>query len=593
MSNDPSTGQVVFTNKAHCRDCYRCLRVCPVKAIRMKNGQAYVVPERCISCGTCIRECPQGAKQFRNDVERAARIVASGDVVAASIAPSFAAVFSEAEQKRLASALRKLGFSYVGETAIGAYHVARETARICNSQPDRSHVCTACPALVSYVEQYEPNYVDMLTPVVSPMIAHARHIKEKLGSDAKVIFLGPCVAKKAEADRPDYQGIVDCVLTFSELSEWLEREGINLMLCEESHFNEEPEGDARFFPLSGGSMRTASLDTDLLAADVVSVSGIDDIREALATCGPDNPPQLIEPLFCEQGCINGPAISAKNSLFRRRHEVIDYAIENPGSKTLSALSPETESASLGTQFQPSPYHEDLVTEEQIREVLEKTGKSAIENQLNCGACGYASCREKAAAVVRGMAELEMCIPFMRRLAEQRTDKIIETSPNGIVILDEHLTIIHMNPTFRKFFMCSEAVLGRPISYLMDPDPFEKLASSDAGIITTVISHDRYNLRCHEIIYALPEEKQFVGIFVDITKSHVDKEKLDKLRSQTVTQARELLEHQINMAQTIAKFLGESTGQSEALLDKLIQLAGDESSDGKDTNEWLKDIYTSK
>lgn len=589
MSNDPKSGQVVYTNKAHCRDCYRCLRVCPVKAIRMVNGQAYVVPERCISCGTCIRECPQGAKQFRNDIERASRILATNDTVAASIAPSFVAIFTEPEQKRLASALRKLGFSYVGETAIGAYHVAHETARICNANPNQSHVCTACPAVVSYVELYDPAKLDVLVPIVSPMVAHARHIKSRLGESAKVIFIGPCVAKKAEADRPENAGLVDCVLTFSELVDWFERENINLSMCEESGFSEEPEGEARFFPLTGGSMRTASLDTDLLAADMVSVTGPEDVREALASCGPDFPPQVIEPLFCEQGCVNGPAISAQSSLFRRRRDVIDYAGANPGA------DPAVDESHLDliTHFQTKRIPENEVTEEQIREVLEKTGKSAVENQLNCGACGYSSCREKAAAVVKGMAELEMCIPYMRWLSEQRTDKIIETSPNGIVILDEHLNIIHMNPAFRKFFMCSEAVLGRPISYLMDPDSFEKLASGKTGMITTVVRHDRYSLVCHEILYALPDENQFVGIFVDITHSRINKEKLDQLREQTVSQARELLHHQINMAQTIAKFLGESTGQGEALLEKLMLIAGDESTDGKDDKEWLKDMYTSK
>jgi PAS domain S-box-containing protein len=196
-----------------------------------------------------------------------------------------------------------------------------------------------------------------------------------------------------------------------------------------------------------------------------------------------------------------------------------------------------------------------------------------------------------------MAELEMCIPHMKRLAEQRTDRIIETSPNGIVMLDERLNIISMNPAFRSFFMCTEAICGRPISYLMDPDPFEKLASGEAELVNTVVTHSRYNLVCHEILYALPEEKQYAGIFVNITKTRSDEEKLDKLRAQTVMQARELLEHQIRMAQTIAKFLGESTAQSEGLLEKLMLIAGDDAADseknGKLGMEWIKDIYTSK
>lgn len=586
--------QVVFTNKAHCRDCYRCLRVCPVKAIRMENGQAYVVPELCISCGTCIRECPQGAKQFRNDVERAVRLVASGGVVAASVAPSFAAVFSEWERKRLASALRRLGFGYVGETAIGAYHVATETARMVSARKSRHHICTACPAVVSYVERYEPEKVDLLTPVVSPMLAHARHIRARLGDDAKVVFIGPCVAKKAEAERPENTGLVDCVLTFVELMEWLEREGVNLSACEESRFDEEPEGDARFFPLVGGSIRTASMRTDVLAEDVVSASGFEEVREALAGLEPGAQPVVLEPLFCAQGCVNGPAVPCEGNVYRRRHDVLSYASANKG-----AAPGDVRGESLVTAFKPAKPVEEDVPEEQIREVLERTGKAAPENQLNCGACGYPSCREKAVAVIRGMAELEMCIPYMKRLAEQRTDRIIETSPNGIVILDEHLNIVHMNPAFRSFFMCSEALLGRPVSYLMDPDPFERLVSGREDMITTVASHPSYNLVCHQILYALREEKQYVGILVNTTRDRDQKQKLDQLRSQTVAQAQELLDHQIRMAQSMAKFLGESTAQSEGLLEKLMLLAADESDedDGagkkKRGKDWLWDTYTSK
>jgi iron only hydrogenase large subunit-like protein/uncharacterized Fe-S cluster-containing protein len=557
----------------------------------MQNGQAYVEAERCISCGTCIRECPQGAKTFRNDVENAVRILASGGSVAASVAPSFAAAFKPSEQKRLASALRQLGFSYVGETAIGAYHTAKETARIAAASPERSHVCTACPAVVRYVELYEPDKIDLLTPVVSPMLAHAKHIKEKLGEDTKVIFMGPCVAKKAEADRPENLGLVDCVLTFSELGEWFERAGINLSACEESGFDEEPEGDARYFPLVGGSMRTASLTTDCLAEDTVSVSGIDEIREVLADSQEN--PMVVEPLFCPQGCVNGPAIHSETNPYARRTKVLEYAASHKGAK------PEEVPArvNLRAQFKASPLDQDEhISEEQIREVLEKTGKASPENQLNCGACGYASCRDKAIAVIRGMAELEMCIPHMKRLAEQRTDRIIETSPNGIVILDEHLNIMSMNPAFRNFFMCSEAVCGRPISYLMDPDPFEKLASGDEQLIETVVTHPNYNLVCHEILYPLPDENQYVGIFVNITRMQADKKKLDHLRGQTVIQARELLEHQISMAQTIAKFLGESSAQSEGLLDKLMLMAGDEAEtepEGRYGAQWIKDTYTSK
>lgn len=590
MSNESRTGQVVYTNKAHCRDCYRCLRVCPVKAIRMENGQAYVVPERCISCGTCIRECPQGAKQYRNDLELAMRLLESGKPVAASIAPSFVAVFSESEQKRLASGLRKLGFAYVGETAIGAHHVAVETAKFCQSDASDSYVCTACPAIVSYVELYQPDILPALVPVVSPMLAHAKHIKRRLPKGSKVIFIGPCVAKKAEADRAQNAGIVDCVLTFSELLDWFARENVNLAMCEESNFDEEPGEYARLFPLVGGSIRTGGLCTDTLAADIISASGFNEVIGALADVS-ESTGTIVEPLFCQMGCINGPAMPAETGIYTRRREVLDYAASHVGTGHDNQTS--VTHTDLIAKYAPAPLDTDEhITEEQIRAVLDHTGKASDENQLNCGACGYPTCRDKAVAVIRGMAELDMCLPYVKRLAEQRTDRIIETSPNGIVILDEHLNIIHMNPAFRSFFMCSEAVLGRPISYLMDPDPFEKLAAGKADKIETMVRHDRYNLVCHEIVYKLEEENQYVGILVNITKSRINKEKLDSLRSQTVLQAKELLDHQVNMAQTLAKFLGESTAQSESLLDRLMLLADDQSGDN-DGNDSIWDIYTSK
>ncbi|MHB8997727.1 MAG: [Fe-Fe] hydrogenase large subunit C-terminal domain-containing protein [Armatimonadota bacterium] len=580
--------QVVYTNKARCRDCYRCVRVCPVKAISMHKGQAFVEPERCLACGTCIRECPQGAKQFRSDIECAVRLLSSGQPVAVSLAPSFAATYSDWERKRLPSALRKLGFSYVAETAIGAFQVSERTAEYVREHPEDAHICTACPAVVSFVEKYEAELVSALTPIVSPMIAHAKHIKATLGENTRVVFIGPCVAKKAEADREEFAGLVDCVLTFRELAEWMERDEISLNACEESTFDEQPEGDARFFPVLGGSMRTSHLNTDLLAADVVSVSGIDDVREALESLKDNLRPVIIEPLFCLQGCINGPAISCDCNVYDRRQDLLRYAQEHPGLESGAA-----EARPLHTDFAATCLDEDVpVREDEIKRILALTGKVTAEDELNCGACGYNSCRDKAVAVIRGMAEPEMCIPYMKRLAEQRSDRIIETSPNGIVILDEKLNIISMNPTFRKFFMCSEAVLGKPISYLMDPDPFERLVSGAEEKVEMTARHDRYKLVTHQIMYALREEHQYAGIFVNITSTHDSQTKLTELRTQTLEQARELLEHQISMAQKMAQFLGESTAQGEQLVENLMEMTGqDEEKDGGEGSDWLWDTYT--
>lgn len=580
---------VVFTNKAQCRDCYRCLRQCPVKAIRMVDGQASVDPERCIACGTCIKECPQGAKQYRNDLEKAIRLLKEPLPTAVSLAPSFVAFFSEWERRRLPSALRKLGFSYIAETAVGAYPVAVESLR--RQKKGTSSICTACPAAVSFVEKYMPELTENLLPVASPMLAHAAIIRKKLGEGTRVVFIGPCIAKKNEADKSQGMQKVDCALTFKELNEWFERENIKLDRLEDSPFDDQPAGQARFFPLPGGLTRTADVGSDSLVADIVAVSGFAEFKKILETIAGTREKMFVEPLFCSQGCVNGPGAPENCNLFKNRREVIDYAAANPGRQSTESEN----SAQVSARYQPEPIPENAmeISEEAIQKVLAATGKTSPSDELNCGACGYNSCRDKAIAVIKGFAETDMCIPYMRRLAEQRTDRIIETSPNGIVMLDDKLTIISMNPAFRKMFLCSEAVLGKHISYLVDPEPFEKVLTGSENLIEQTVKHPRYNLIAHQIIYQLEIENQLVGIFVNITGTRQSIEELARLRSRTIQQAREMLEHQVKMAQQMAKYLGESTAQGESIIENLLKLteSEDEGETRRKGREW--DIFTSK
>ncbi len=577
--NDAGAGgiqQIVFTLTARCRDCYRCLRGCPVKAIRMEKGQAYVDSTRCIACGTCIRECPQQAKSFRHDLDVAQRLIEEGYFVAASIAPSFAAVFNGWQRNRLASALRALGFRYVGQTSHGAYQISAHAKRFVKDG-EKTYIGTACPALVNYIEKYQPELTDNLLPLFSPMAAHARMLKEKLGWESKVVFIGPCVAKKSELFRPDVARVVDCVLTFRELSIWLEQKSIDLSKCEESNFDEKPVQWAQLYPLPGGMIKTAGLEDDGLNMKLLKVDGIENVKELLRDVPEGTAYTLIEPLFCSQGCINGPGIATDKNIFERRKDIIDY---EQSVHELNYDLPVEKEDFFRASYKPAIKAEREVTEEEIQQVLEKTGKADPQQQLNCGACGYDSCREKAVAVVLGMAEPEMCIPYMRRLAERRTDMIFETTLNGIVILDEDLTILGVNPAFKKFFLCSEAVLGRHISYLMDPAPFEKLIAGVTDYLDITVTHDHYNLQCREVLYILKEERQIVGIFMNITSQQEHEKKLNEMRSQTVKQANELLEHQLKMAQTVARFIGESTAKGEELVRELLALSKEDGTHAK-------------
>ena len=566
--------QVVHTLTARCRDCHRCIRVCPVKAISIADGQAAVDEKRCIACGACIRECPQGAKTYRRDTDAVQSLIDSGARVAVSLAPSFAAAFGGWQRGRLVSALRRLGFCDISETAIGAGYSALQSAR--EMAGEHNHcICSACPAVVNFVEKYQPELAEKLVRAASPMLAHARHIKARLGADVAVVFIGPCVAKKTEAMRPDVAADVSAVLTFEELQEWLERKKIELASCEESDFDDFPVTSSRLFPLSGGLLKTAALDSELTSAHYAAVTGPASVREALSAIA-DGSSLRLEPLFCPEGCINGPGLKSELNLFARRALITDYNTalpQKPGGKPLDI--------NLSAHYAPSSdISRRQFTPEQIQAEMERTGKGDKEQQLNCGACGYNSCREKAIAVLENMAVPEMCIPLMRRRAEQRTDKIISFSPNGIVLLNAGLEIVSMNQAFSQMFSCTDELIGKRISQLMDAEPFEKVASGYLEQFSAVVRHSRYGLLCRQIIYALPEENQVVGLFMGMDAGE-DRRRIAQLRSQTVTQAQELLDHQISMAQELAKYLGESTARGEELVRKLITLSQADDKENRD------------
>ncbi len=412
---------LVTTIGERCRRCFTCVRECPAKAIRIRGGQAEVIAERCIGCGNCVRVCSQGAKQVRDSVTRVRSLLASGRPVIACLAPSFPAEFSHVDyqsltgldHRRLVGMVRRLGFGRVMEVAVGADLVARRYRELLEANAGRRYIATTCPAIVLYVEKYHPELVPLLAPVVSPMIAAARAAHAVYGADAAVVFIGPCIAKKDEAAAERYSRDVEAALTFVELRGLLEEAGITAESTEPAEFDPPRAGRGVLFGVKRGILQAAGIDEDLVTGTVVAADGGAEFPYALREFEDGHLDlRLLEVLSCKGGCIMGAGTSVRAPQFTRRAAVTRYARERLGGSPGDEVELERLAATvdLAAWFYPDDQTMPIPSQDQIRATLERLGKELAADELNCGACGYDTCREHAIAIIDGLAESEMCLP---------------------------------------------------------------------------------------------------------------------------------------------------------------------------------------
>ena len=583
---------VVSTIEASCRDCYKCVRYCPVKAIRVSNGHAEVIGDRCLEDGRCVGICPQQAKKVESDAGLVMEFLKSGIKTAAGIAPSFAAGFGLKDPRQLVTALRKAGFTYVEETAEGAEWVAKEHLRMVK-EATGPVITSCCPVIVNMVEIYYPHLLPYLAPVVSPMTAHGRMMKKRYGEETKVVFIGPCIAKKGERRRKENQGSVDAVLTFSELQQILAAVGLDPGQLEPGRFDREEAKSAHAFAVPGGLARSAALSTDLLAEDVITVDGLEECFTFLEKfAGIKESFRLIELLACRGGCVMGPGMKTNLPAYARRNKVLTYAgnrrhgVAGGQGKTLPAL-PEAEEpvpVNLSREYTAravgNPEGGEEPAEEEIRRILARTGKFKPADELNCGACGYNSCREKAIAVAKGMAEIDMCIPYMRARAESRADLICRAAPNAILVVDSNLKILELNPAAEKMFYCrNEEVKGKDLAGILDPKAFAEVLRTKK-MVTGEAFYPAYGLTVWQAILYVDAEDVLIGILIDITEEKQQRERLDMVTRETLEKAREVIDKQMRVAQEIAGLLGETTAETKVLLTKLIKLILNEEGEQK-------------
>ena len=549
--------------KSNCVNCYKCIRHCPVKSIKFSSDQAQIVSDECILCGQCFVVCPQNAKEIRNDIDKASALI-RGSRVIASVAPSFVANYPGATIKTLEKALRKLGFESVEETAIGASLVKTQYEELVRQNRQEIIISSCCHSVNLLIEKYHPEALPYLAAVVSPMQAHCRKIKKE-NPDVKTVFIGPCISKKAEAE--EYPGDVDCVLTFEELSLWLQREDITVEAGED-HLN---ESKARLFPTSGGILRSMlcdSKDYTYLTVDGIDncIAALNDIKEGrLKKC-------FIEMSICAGSCIGGPAMERNHRLPVRDYIAVDrYA----GKEDFQVSMPEERELIKDHKF--IGLHRQMPGQSDIEEILHKMGKHTPDQELNCGACGYNTCRDKAVAVYLGKANISMCLPFLKDKAESFSDTIINNTPNGIIVLNEALEVQQINSAARKIMNIRNAsdVLGDQVIRILDPKVFLDVMQTGRSIHDEKVYLAEYQKYVEQSVIYDKSYRIVMCIMRDVTEEEHERIQKEKISQHTIEVTYRVIEKQMRVVQEIASLLGETTAETKIALTNLKDSLNDE------------------
>ena len=550
--------------KSNCKNCYKCIRHCPVKAIRFSGNQAHIIGNECILCGHCFVVCPQNAKEIVDETEKVRVFLQSGDPVIVSLAPSFIANYDGIGIDSMRAALKKLGFYDVEETAIGATIVKNEYERMLREEERDIIITSCCHSVNLLIQKYFPAELEYLADVVSPMQAHCADIKKRV-PNAKTVFIGPCVAKKDEAEY--YSGIVDAVLTFEELTKWLGNEHIEL----EPQIEDEDQSRARFFPTTGGVLKTMAQDVSgytYMALDGVEncISALKDIESGkIHKC-------FIEMSACAGSCIGGPVMEKYH-----RSPVKDYmAVANfAGTRDFDVAQPKA--IELKKHFTYIEHKLAQPSETEIANVLRQMGKFKPADELNCGSCGYNSCREKAIAIWQGKAESSMCLPFLKDKAESFSDTIVKNTPNGLIVLNENLEVQQINTAARKIMNIRSAsdVLGEPVIRILDPAVFIQVRSNGKIVRDRRVYLAEYKKYVEQTVVYDKDSHLLVGIMRDVTDEEAEREKKESISRQTIEVADKVVDKQMRIVQEIASLLGETAAETKIALTKLKESITDE------------------
>ncbi len=562
----------IYTVDAQCQDCYKCVRQCPVKAIKIKDGKAEVLSELCIACGHCVEVCPVQAKKVRQDFGRVKNLMREKTKVIVSLAPSFRREFTIEEQRSLNNALMKLGFFGVSETALGAEQLTRKLSDELRTDQIKGKllISTACPSATDYICKYLPEFAPYLSTSLSPAQIHAKLLKNYYGTDCAVVFIGPCAAKKNEADqRPD---LIDIALTFSEVRQWLNDEEIDIKKCTKDHpFLLANAGYAALYPIEAGMIRT--IKSRNINVNYIAISGVEEIKKslenfnfAMTESSPRN--TFIEILSCKGSCIHGPCMSKYKAPVEAEIEILDrIRIKNNdyANSPLEALS----RGDLEREIEFDRITNQEISEEEILKTLKQIGKESAKDEINCGGCGYHQCRTFAKAIIRGKAEPAMCLSFLKKQAQQKANAIMHHIPAGLVLFDKSMRIIESNSKFADIFKdelkeiieVNPSLQHMPIHKILPIEETIRQVLNNHGVISSTI---HYQKRIYDIIiFSVTPGLVAGGFFQDVTNTEMKHEEISTL-------AQEVIHKNLQSVQEIACKLGENMAETEILLRTLVR-----------------------
>lgn len=562
----------IYTETNDCKDCYKCIRECPTKAIKVSDNRASVVDSLCIYCGHCVAICPTGAKKVRDGISRAKQLLKDKKEVYVSLAPSYVAEYGN-DPQYLLNALKALGFEGVSETALGAQEVSRQVANYLNIRQSGVYISSACPVVVDLIRKYYPQHTMAITPYMSPMLTHARMLRQWYGNSIGVVFIGPCIGKKSEAD---YSDLVDVSLTFKELNDWIKSEKIYTQTDEDLNFSPYQAHEGVIYPLDGGMVETIRRETKNDESTFMSFTGQNMVRNVLDNLNElgHERPLFLELLACETGCLNGPGMSSKSDIANRYLKVRTNFSQR--QQCTEKCNKEELNVNIERDFfNIVSVEKEQFSGEQVKEALHSIGKKSVGDELNCSGCGYDTCRDFAHALLSGNAETAMCVSYMRMVAHHKATILLQKIPSGVVIVDESCKVVEMNASFARLMgteteLCYEANPGMRGADLNKLGAFAKLFKT--ALLTgkeyyelPVIENSK-NLQLS--IFNIQKHKLVTGIIQSAQQPQFRQDIVEK-------RTREVIKKNMETVQKIAFLLGENASYTDSLLNSILDAQNNE------------------